>query len=96
MKTHSQTQRRASHAAAPREVGFLGAWNRLLDGVSLPTVGRRRGRKPKVLLGDLLALCSAFSGPVSRGSTSFSRNRLFVTAQGYARARAFLMTVWMS
>jgi hypothetical protein len=34
--------------------GFLRAWGQLLGGRALPTVGRRRGRKPRVPLAQLL------------------------------------------
>lgn len=49
MSTHSQTQRRT-----PRPTGFLAAWDHLIGGAGLPTLPRRRGRKPRVPLTDLL------------------------------------------
>jgi hypothetical protein len=63
MRRHSPSQRRASSGArAPDPVegstlpaGFLDAWNRLVSGWALPTLPRRRGRKPRVPLTDLLA-----------------------------------------
>jgi len=63
MRRHSPSQRRASSGArAPDRVerstlpaGFLDAWNRLVSGWALPTLPRRRGRKPRVPLTDLLA-----------------------------------------
>jgi len=49
MSTHSQPRRPAARA------GFLHAWDQLVGGSPLPTVPRRRGRKPRVPLHDLLA-----------------------------------------
>lgn len=48
MRTHSQTRVRS---AAP--TGFLDAWQQLV-GADVPTLPRRRGRKPRVPLTDLL------------------------------------------
>jgi hypothetical protein len=47
MATHSQTL-----GNAPR--GFLAAWNQLLGAQGVPTVPRRRGRKPRVPVEQLL------------------------------------------
>ena len=47
--THSQTQRRT-----PRPLGFLAAWDHLIGAAGVPTLPRRRGRKPRVPLTDLL------------------------------------------
>jgi hypothetical protein len=49
MSRHSQTQRRS-----PRPTGFLAAWDHLIGAAGLPTLPRRRGRKPRVPLTDLL------------------------------------------
>lgn len=49
MSTHSQTQRRT-----PRPTGFLAAWDHLIGGAGLPPLPRRRGRRPRVPLTDLL------------------------------------------
>lgn len=49
MSTHSPTQRRTPHRP-----GFLAAWDHLIGGGGLPTLPRRRGRKPRVPLTDLL------------------------------------------
>jgi len=35
--------------------GFLAVWQELVGGVSLPSVGKRRGRKPRVVLAHLLS-----------------------------------------
>jgi len=48
MSTHSQTQ----STARP---GFLAAWEQLVGARGIPAIGRRRGRKPRVPLSDLLA-----------------------------------------
>lgn len=50
MSTHSQTSR------PPGEVprGFLAAWQQLIGARELPQLSRRRGRKPRVPLTDLL------------------------------------------
>lgn len=43
------------HALSPHEPsGFLRAWTQLLGGRRVPTLGRRRGRKPRVPLAELL------------------------------------------
>jgi len=49
MSTHAQPQRRT-----PRPPGFLAAWDHLIGAAGLPTLPRRRGRKPRVPLTDLL------------------------------------------
>jgi hypothetical protein len=49
MSTHTQTQPRT-----PRPTGFLTAWDHLIGAAGLPTLPRRRGRKPRVPLTDLL------------------------------------------
>src|SRR5262245_4267289 len=38
-----------------RRTGFLGEWDRLVGARGVPTVPRRRGRKPRVPLADVLA-----------------------------------------
>jgi hypothetical protein len=48
MSTHSQTR----SAARP---GFLAAWEQLVGARGIPAIARRRGRKPRVALADLLA-----------------------------------------
>jgi hypothetical protein len=48
MTTHSQLR-------SPGPPGFLRAWRELIGTTLLPTVPRRRGRKPRVPLHDLLA-----------------------------------------
>lgn len=45
---------RPSRAPAPR-AGFLAAWDQLVGARGIPTMPRRRGRKPRVALPDLLA-----------------------------------------
>lgn len=59
MATHSPPHRRSAphgRAGAPSEApaGFLEAWEQLVGAVALPTVPRRRGRKPRVPVADLL------------------------------------------
>jgi len=54
---HRRRPRRASASAAadpPAPSGFLAAWARLAGAKGLPTVSRRRGRKPRVPVSDLL------------------------------------------
>jgi len=48
MSTHSQAQ----SVARP---GFLAAWEQMVGARGIPVIGRRRGRKPRVPLADLLA-----------------------------------------
>jgi hypothetical protein len=48
MSTHAQAQ----SAARP---GFLAAWEQMVGARGIPVIGRRRGRKPRVPLADLLA-----------------------------------------
>lgn len=55
MNSYSQAQRRTARRVPSTDAGFLRAWNRLLGSGVLPAVGRRRGRKPRVPLGDVLA-----------------------------------------
>jgi Transposase DDE domain len=50
MPTHAQTQSRCSSAP----MGFLAAWDHLLGSKGVPTLGPRRGRKPRVPLTQLL------------------------------------------
>jgi hypothetical protein len=59
MRHHSQTRRRRGATArrdVPQEAptGFLGAWAELLGPRGIPTLARRRGRKPRVPLTQLL------------------------------------------
>lgn len=46
--------RARSSAAPPAPTGFLASWGELLGARPLPDVGRRRGRKPRVPLAQLL------------------------------------------
>jgi hypothetical protein len=54
------TRHQTAHAARPTDrdpplsSGFLAAWEQLLGLAVLPSVGKRRGRKPRVPLGHLL------------------------------------------
>src|SRR5712691_7204049 len=48
MSTHSPSKRRQS------STGFLGAWEDLVGPRGVPTMARRRGRKPRVLVTQLL------------------------------------------
>src|SRR6195256_6855669 len=43
------------HAASAARPGFLAAWGRMGGARGIPTIPRRRGCKPRVPLGDLLA-----------------------------------------
>lgn len=60
MARHSRSRKRVAtptldaltHAKVP--AGFLGAWNRLVANWDAPALPHRRGRKPRVPLGDLL------------------------------------------
>ena len=58
MRRHSQsehTKRRATGAAtASKRSGFFAAWEKLVGGGGVPPLPRRRGRKPRVPLTDLL------------------------------------------
>src|SRR5688500_2098730 len=51
MSTHSETYSRSGAEARP---GFLAAWQQLIGARGIPTLARRRGRKPRVPLTDLL------------------------------------------
>lgn len=51
MSTHSQSHRRGASAVS---AGFLRSWTQLIGAVPLPTVGPRRGRRPRVPLSELL------------------------------------------
>src|SRR5258708_7719627 len=53
MPRHSQTQTLPVESADP-PTGFLDAWAQLVGPAGPPTVPRRRGRKPRVPLADLL------------------------------------------
>ena len=48
MSTHPQPQ-------AAARTGFLAAWEQLVGARGIPAIARRRGRKPRVPLADLLA-----------------------------------------
>jgi hypothetical protein len=48
MSTHSQAQ-------SGTRRGFLAAWEQMVGARGIPVIGRRRGRKPRVPLADLLA-----------------------------------------
>jgi hypothetical protein len=60
MSTSSQTQRRSRGGqpsgphASETPTGLLGAWERLVGAQGVPTLGRRRGRQPRVPLTQLL------------------------------------------
>ena len=59
MRTHSQSRDHASRRARPRapsepRTGFLDAWDQLVGAAGVPTLPRRRGRKPRVPLTQLL------------------------------------------
>lgn len=61
MQNHSQFRRTRSgcqRAGAPQVSGFLAAWQELLGGTFTPTLGKRRGRKPRVPLTELLPALS--------------------------------------
>ena len=53
MSLHSPTQ---NHVSSPSEspTGFLAAWDRLVGPKGVPTMPRRRGRKPRVPINQLL------------------------------------------
>jgi len=55
MSAPSQPQQSAPRDAAATNGGFLRAWRDLIGATPLPVVPRRRGRKPRVPLNDLLA-----------------------------------------
>src|SRR5437867_3545030 len=71
MRTHSPPPRadRRSRSSA----GFLTAWERLLGPAALPTPPRRRGRKPRVPITDLLPALTfhVMSGPGTLGDHFF-------------------------
>lgn len=59
MSIHSQPRHRTRRRRPPRppseaRTGFLAAWDHLIGTSELPTLPRRRGRKPRVPLTDLL------------------------------------------
>src|SRR5437773_1597432 len=62
MRNHSQSKHKRSprartqnfKSASTAPIGFLAAWNQLFLGGFVPTVPRRRGRKPRVALTQLL------------------------------------------
>jgi len=54
MSTHSRPQRTAPPRAPLTNVGFLRAWRELVGTAAVPTIPRRRGRRPRVPLADLL------------------------------------------
>jgi len=62
MRRHSQSRDRATGRVQTPDplklsdapTGFLDAWHQLVGGADLPTVPRRRGRKPRVPLNQLL------------------------------------------
>jgi len=76
MDTHSQSRRHSTPALAG---GFLCAWARLVGAAPLPRVPRRRGRKPRVPLSDLLA---ALTYHVVQGAGTLSEHftQLFGTS----------------
>src|SRR3989454_9384860 len=53
MSLHSPTQNQTS-SPSESPTGFLGAWDRLVGPKGVPTMPRRRGRKPRVPLNQLL------------------------------------------
>ena len=79
MRTHSQPQQSAPRDAATTNGGFLRAWRELMGTTPLPTVPRRRGRKPRVPLKDLLA---ALTYHVVQGTGTLAEHftQLFGTA----------------
>lgn len=76
MNTHSQTRRRPAPTVA---TGFLRAWDRVVGAAPLPTVPRRRGRKPRVPLPHVLA---ALTYHVLQGTGTLAEHftQLFGTA----------------
>ncbi len=72
MDTHSQPR-------SPGPPGFLRAWRELIGTTLMPTVPRRRGRKPRVPLNDLLA---ALTYHVVQGTGTLAEHftQLFGTA----------------
>src|SRR5208337_1269580 len=54
-RSHSKSATSARPPAPRDSSGFLAAWQDLLGGAILPPVPPRRGRKPRVALGSLLA-----------------------------------------
>jgi len=54
MSPHSQPQQSAPCNAASTNGGFLRAWRELMGTAAVPTIPRRRGRRPRVPLDDLL------------------------------------------
>src|SRR3989442_8113361 len=53
MSLHSPTQNQTS-SPSESPTGFLGAWDRLVGPKGVPTMPRRRGRKPRVPINQLL------------------------------------------
>jgi hypothetical protein len=54
-RNSSRAESRAASAQDVQPAGFLAAWHELIAPKLLPTIGKRRGRKPRVPLADLLA-----------------------------------------
>src|SRR5919198_6604711 len=55
-RRHSKSKRQSSRSEfTPEPTGFLAAWHELVAPELLPAIGKRRGRKARVPLGDLLA-----------------------------------------
>ena len=75
MNTHSRIQRRPAPALAG---GFLRAWDRFVGAARLPTVPRRRGRKPRVPLNDVLAALT-YHGVQGTGTLAEHFTQLFGT-----------------
>jgi hypothetical protein len=55
MSPHSQPRHAVPRRAPTTDAGFLSAWHRLIGPLPVPPLPRRRGRKPRVPVGDLLA-----------------------------------------
>jgi hypothetical protein len=81
MNAHSQTRRRATRTVPSTDAGFLRAWNRLLGAAPVPAVAPRRGRKPRVPLGDVLA---ALTYHVVQGTGTLSEHFTQLFGTGWA------------
>ena len=83
MSAPSQPQQSAPRDAAATNGGFLRAWRDLIGATPLPVVPRRRGRKPRVPLNDLLA---ALTYHVVQGTGTLAEHftQLFGTTWAYS------------
>jgi len=79
MRAHSQSRQIAARGAPGASTGFLHAWSQVIGAASLPTVPRRRGRKPRVPLPEVLA---ALTYHVVQGTGTLSEHfsQLFGTS----------------